>query len=156
MLQRVDGQLFRVTDASDFWSSLHFFLSFLRGLWSGPIIPEGLGRKKVLWSEWSSWRISPWTGVSSWFPRNDLAPVEQCFEGYFRLWQQTLWNQRLRELIHWYVEANMHAGATEGSIILTHSFRTASMDACCRRNTGGSCASVRQYEIGTSYPVFLG
>ena len=120
LLTRSDGSRFKVHEASDFLSTLHFFFSFLRGLWCGPIIVTGVGRRGTLWTEWGSWRISDWRGVSSWLPKHDLNGLDHAFKTFRRLWSDPIWNQPLRELVHWYIEANLHAGALEGSLIIGH------------------------------------
>lgn len=120
LLTRSDGSRFKVHEASDFLSTLHFFLSFVRGLWCGPIIVTGVGGRGTLWTEWGSWRISDWRSVPSWFPTNDLNGLDHAFKGFRRLWSSSTWNEPLRELVHWYVEANLHAGALEGGLILGH------------------------------------
>lgn len=120
LLTRSDGSRFKVHEASDFLSTLHFFLSFVRGLWCGPIIVTGVGGRGTLWTEWGSWRISDWRGVPSWFPKHDVNGLDQAFREFRRLWSSSTWNEPLRELVHWYIEANLHAGALEGGLILGH------------------------------------
>ena len=120
LITRDDGSRFNVAEASDIWSTLHFFLSFARGLWCGPIIATGVGQKDTLWTEWESWRISDWKGVSSWLPKNDPSGLNHAFSTFRRLWNRSIWNGPLRELVHWYVEANLNSGALEGSLVLGH------------------------------------
>ena len=117
---RRDGAPFWLHDASDFWSALHFFLTFARGNWCGPIIPVGIGSRGQLWSEWGSWRINDWQGVQSWFPRLDTTGVSKAWEGFYDLWSRGAWNEPLRELVHWYTEANLNSGALEGALVLSH------------------------------------
>lgn len=85
-ISRTSGARFHISEASDLWSTLHFFFSFMRGLWSGPIIATGVGRRSVLSTEWGSWRISDWQGVASWYPKNQPpAGLNSSFSGFRRL-----------------------------------------------------------------------
>lgn len=119
-ISRVDGASFKVDQVSDLWSALHFYLSFGRGLWCGPIVATGVGSTRGLWTEWGSWRISDWSSVPSWFPKLDPWEFEKSFSAFHRLWCTKTWKQPLSELVHWYVEANLNAGALEGALILSH------------------------------------
>lgn len=121
MIKRRDGRLFKAADADDLRTCLHRFLSFARGLWCGAVIAEGLGARRPVWTEWTSHPlVTDWQGVSSWFPADDPKAVGVAFRGFRDLWKQATWRQTLREVIHWYVEANLNAGAIEGSLVLGH------------------------------------
>lgn len=120
LITRVDGSRFKLAQVSELWSSLHFFLTFARGNWCGPIIPVGMGNRRPVWTEWCRWRIKPWRAVRSWFPLL-VGEIPQAFEGFQTLWSDQLWNEPLRELVNWYVEANLNAGAAEGALVLAHS-----------------------------------
>lgn len=119
-IRRADGSRFDFAEAAELHGALHFFFSFCRGLWCGPIITSGMGRKRALWTVWGSWRITDWVGVSSWFPRDEPTNLGPAFSGFWTLWNRKEWNPFLRELVHWYVEANLHAGALAGSLVLGH------------------------------------
>jgi hypothetical protein len=121
VIRRQDSRPFKATDVDDLRTCLHRFLSFARGLWCGAIIAEGLGARKPVWTEWASHPIvAHWQGVSSWFPVDDAKGVGLAFHGFRDLWKRSSWRQTLREVIHWYVEANLNAGAIEGSLVLAH------------------------------------
>ncbi len=87
-----------------------------------PIVFEGLDEDDaVAWTEWESRPFaSGWQGVHSWFPLRSAASVSQAFAGFARLWEQPIWAGVLREIVYWYAEANMNAGAIEGGLILAH------------------------------------
>jgi hypothetical protein len=121
ILNRRDGGRFTPSAAEDILFCLHYFLSFARGLWSGPIIVEGMGARRPLWTDWPSQaRLTDWQGVSSWFPTHDASGAGAAFEGFADLWADATWHHPLREIIFWYVEANLNAGAIEGSLVLAH------------------------------------
>lgn len=121
MIRRADGGQFKAVDADDLRTCLHRFLSFARGLWCGAIVAEGLGARKPIWTEWTSHPLlTHWQGVSSWFPLDDARTVGLAFRGFRDLWKQPTWRQTLGEVVHWYIEANLNAGAIEGSLVLAH------------------------------------
>jgi hypothetical protein len=118
---RRDNGRFTSSDAQDILTCLFYFLSFARGFWCGPIVVEGMGARKPLWTEWQSRaRLTDWQGVWSWFPTEDAAEAGVAFAGFRELWKRETWSQPLREVIYWYVDANLNAGAIEGSLILAH------------------------------------
>jgi hypothetical protein len=121
LITRADGSSFRLGQFSEFWSMLFFFLAFARGIWCGPIIPVGLdARGRPVWEEGCNWRIRPWQNVTSWFPLL-VGEIQHAFQGFHSLWADAIWNEPLRELVNWYVEANLNAGANEGALVLAHS-----------------------------------
>jgi hypothetical protein len=120
-LARRDGARFASSDAEDVLICLHFFLSFARGFWCAPIIVEGMGARQPLWTEWlSRARVTDWQGVHTWFPSTDAREAGAVFGGFRDLWNQATWRQPLAEIIFWYVDANLNAGAIEGSLVLAH------------------------------------
>ena len=116
------GSRFKASDAEDLLTCLHFFLSFARGFWCGPIIVEGLGnRERPLWTRWlSDPLITDWRGVSSWFPVKGATSAATAFTGFRDLWCQASWRNQLRQVVHWYIASNMNAAAIEGSLVLAH------------------------------------
>ncbi len=72
-----------------------------------------------VWSQWGSWRLTPWRTVTSWFPRFDVSNIGTAFRSFYQRWNTRLWHEPLRHAAHWYVEANTGAGAFEGGLILS-------------------------------------
>jgi hypothetical protein len=121
LIERKSREPFLLGDASGVLSALHFFLTFTKGSWCGPVIPVGLGAQgQPLWSEWANWRISPFQTVRCWFPHMAPQAVGLAFSRFFQLWSTEEWNSPLRELINWYTEANLNHGALEGALVLSH------------------------------------
>lgn len=100
-------------------STLHFFLAFLRGFWCGPIATVGLCGDERIWTEWRSWKLTPWKSVQSWFPRHYAEDVEQLFREFSQRWRKPLWRQTLGICLFWYVQANAESGSLEASIVST-------------------------------------
>jgi hypothetical protein len=120
-IERTSGKAIERQGLKDFLSCLHCFLSFARGFWSGPLVLEGMGARRPLWTEWASRALlTDWRGVSSWFPTYNVSEVTSAFDGFCRLWGQSTWTRAVSGAVHWYIEANLNAGAIEGSLILAH------------------------------------
>lgn len=118
MLKRIDGGQFEKNQALDKLDALYHFLSFVRGLWCGPILPIGQTGDKVSWQVWDAPRLTPWKSVSSWFFDFESDKVNEAFIGFMKKWMDHDWNEPIRFAIHWYIEANIGSGGVEGSIIL--------------------------------------
>lgn len=118
-LRKTSGAAFSFAKADQIMGPLYHFMSFLRGFWTGPVLPVGLLCGKKHWQEWGNWHLTPWRGCSSWFPIMQPESVTEAFDGYYRLQQNPVWREPITHAIHWYVEANIGAGGIEGSIILT-------------------------------------
>ena len=118
MLKRVDGGQFDKNQALDKLAALYHFLSFVRGLWCGPILPIGQMGDKVSWQVWDAPRLTPWKKVSSWFFDFESNEINEAFIGFMKKWMDLDWNEPTRFAIHWYIEANIGSGGVEGSIVL--------------------------------------
>jgi hypothetical protein len=99
---------------------LHYFLSFARGMWTGPQLPVGYGAKDggCIWEEWSVRNLSRWQPTESWFDSHHGDQLERAFPGFWARWSDPVWELPLRKAIHWYVSANRGEGGIEGSLIL--------------------------------------
>lgn len=121
LLSRIDGSGFKLDETNDFRECMYWFFSFLRGLRCGPILISGMGQNKTLWSEWNSWRVSPYKETQSWFPHGTISQeLNFAFERFAQHCKDPMWKQALSEIIHWYIEANTNSTALEGSIVLGH------------------------------------
>ncbi len=118
MLKRIDEGHFDKDQASDKLIALYHFLSFVRGLWCGPILPIGQNGDKVSWQVWDAPRLTPWKDVRSWFFDFEPEKINEAFIGFMKKWVDPDWNEPTRLAIHWYIEANIGSGGVEGSIIL--------------------------------------
>jgi hypothetical protein len=121
-LEKIDGSAISAKEVLDLLAALQRFLSFARGFWCGPVLPIGLGGDEECWQLWGSCVLTPFRGVESWFPYSECLTgdraLSKAFGEFMRLWNDPLWSLPLRQLLHWYVEANIGSGALEGSIIL--------------------------------------
>ena len=119
-LEKADGSTFTAEQTQDVLSSLHWFLSFVRGAWSPPCLPVGfdLSGSRV-WESWQNVRATRWKSVPSWF--SEVQPAEalnSIFTGFRACWRNPLWHDELKHIVHWYVTSNTNVAALEGSIVL--------------------------------------
>lgn len=120
-LEKVGGEPFAPEEALEILEGLSYFLSFIRGMWIGPLLSVGFDlQKNCVWEQWNFYKISPYKEVMSWFPTHergqDLSKLFSCF---MDRWSELEWRDPLKILVHWYVESNLQAGAIEGSMIMT-------------------------------------
>lgn len=101
--------------------TLFYFLSFSRGLWTGPVPCIGYRDGEEVWKHLEVPRLSAWKSVSTWFPYNDPRAISSLSKSFWqldKLLADPLWHFPIRVAINWYIEANLGAGALEGSIVL--------------------------------------
>lgn len=118
-IEKKNGSQITLLEAEDLLSSLHFYLSFCRGRWCGPMFSRGTSGKHIIWQQLGSWKIGFWKDLSSWFPCFETGDVTKAWDGFSHLWDRADWQYPLRIAVHWFLEANSGAGASEGSIVLT-------------------------------------
>jgi hypothetical protein len=119
-LRRVDGQRFSRPDASDVLDDLHWFLSFVRGAWTSPVLVEAGGVRSSAWHDWRSPRVDFIDGVMSWADPTEWATVAQAFDGFMRRCQDHLWRQALRVAVGQYLAAN-HPSPVESALMAAQS-----------------------------------
>jgi len=118
-IEKKDNSLITPDEAEDLLTALHTFLSFCCGRWCGPMFGSGCSDRNVVWQQLGSWKVSHWKNVSSWFPFFEPAEVTIAWNGFSQRWHHIEWEYPLKIAVHWFVEANLGVGATEGSIVLT-------------------------------------
>lgn len=106
-LERSDGCAFSDEDASDLLSGLHWFLSFVRGIWVCPVLYSGrTSDGNVVWEDWDPGRVGRWAGPPSWCDPTNWKAAEEAFQGYMSLWEDPFENAVLRTSVGQYVSAN--------------------------------------------------
>jgi len=122
VLERVDGGRFSCEEADDQLSALHYFLSFVRGFWCGPVLAVSRVDHADVWRQWACPHLTPWKYVETWFPLYDAfggtSEISRAFRGFTAKWKSGLWKEPIKNSIHWYVESNVGAGGIEGAIVL--------------------------------------
>lgn len=117
-LEREDGKAFTPKQAERALGILALFLSFARGLWTGPMMVTGFDSGgDPVWQEWSPRvRVDQWQYRESWLPLHD--DFSTALSGFWTLAADVKLGRALRYAVHWYIEANKQSGAMEGSIVM--------------------------------------
>jgi hypothetical protein len=119
-LARADGKRFSRHAAANVLTDLHWFLSFVRGAWTSPLLIEGHGVKSSIWHSWAAPRVDPGDGGFSWADSTNWESVAQAYQGFARRCANPLWRQALRIAIGQYVTAN-HPSPLEPAIMAAQS-----------------------------------
>jgi hypothetical protein len=119
VIRRTSERPITFDQAEQFIACLHFYLSFMAGQWTGPILSAGLGSRsrRPLWETMGSWKVTPGRKPRSWFPDYSPLGVENLLGSFRHLWLDPLWSRALRTLVSWYVQANAESGSTEAAIV---------------------------------------
>lgn len=117
-LRRADGDTFSREEAEDLLGLFHYLFSFARGFRCGPVLPVARRNGEKVSEQWTRPNVSPWTGLSYWFPSVELGQMDDFFEGFLGRWNEPGWRRPLRSTVHWYCAANENEGALEGSLVL--------------------------------------
>ncbi len=105
-LKRCSGATFTAGEAIKMIEALHWFLSFARGSWTGPMMCVGDLAQGGTWRYFRNPNIDPWLGSHSWCDQDSWMKAANVFPEYFRLWSDPVWNQGLKNVIAFYVSAN--------------------------------------------------
>lgn len=97
---------------------LDTFLSFLNGRRTSALFIQGIHDDQVIWCDYTDYFVDPYKFVQTWPPKHSIVGINDLWNNFKSIWQDPDDKNFLTSLIHWYVEANGHAGFSEGSIIL--------------------------------------
>lgn len=108
---KTNGETIDWSEAKHITDCLHHFLSFARGHW------QPLGNVRLL-SDGNECLSESWgvlrgidrpiqDGLSWWSPHPDGDKLNDVFQPFYSLWQDSAWHDTLRELIYWYLQANL-------------------------------------------------
>ncbi len=119
-LEQLDKSTFSLSDAINYLNAIYFFTSFLSGTWCGPALARGIMSEQTVWQGGIPDRLTMWTYQGGCI-RGWMGDIEELFKNFMVEWRDREKQDAIKSLIQWYVEANLNAGGTEGSIILVHS-----------------------------------
>lgn len=122
-IKRKGGESIGFDEAEEILDSLYWLFSFCRGFRCGPILPVGRSGGKEVWRKWDVPDLAVCKAVETWFPYQDpltkVPELDELFEGFRAKWEDVLWQEPIREAIHWYCTSNLGSAGIEGSVILT-------------------------------------
>lgn len=105
-------------DTKEVFHCLATYLSFLNGRRTSALFIKGIHDDQIVWSDYTNYFVDTYKAVHSWPQRNSIIGLNELWKKFNSFWQDTDDKNFLTSVIHWYVEANGHAGFSEGSIIL--------------------------------------
>jgi glutamyl-tRNA synthetase len=106
-IERKDATPFTGKQCEELLSTIHFFLSFVRGQWVAPLIPVGFDKRgDPIWRDLTLRRTSRAPSFNSWCPIHHIGHVEALFPKFFRRWMDPVWREFLRPAIGSYLHAN--------------------------------------------------
>lgn len=95
------------------------FLTFVNGKRCSPMFIQGLHEEQVIWTDYSAYSNDQHKNVSSWAHSYSIEGLAKLWTNFRALWKKGVDHKDfLVSAIHWYVEANMNSGRTEGAIIM--------------------------------------
>ena len=119
LVRKANHTPFSGKEASKCLNALHYFLSFAKGMWCGPVCAVGFDESENrVWELWSSPR-EPWHEPLSWFDPHNSLQISTLFPGFMRLWDNEDWRGALHEVIYWYLNANTSSRGIDAGIIMT-------------------------------------
>jgi hypothetical protein len=97
---------------------LHFWFGFLRGAWTGPLLPRGVVAGVPTWRQFAPSKLRESRDVRSWLPASSPLNLDDLFVGFCTRWNDKSWRSPLISSIAWLVEANAPGTALESRIVL--------------------------------------
>jgi hypothetical protein len=116
VLRRTGDRAISYLAAVERVQGLQLLLAFCSGTWCGAIITIGMAVSTV-WTQWGSWKLTPWKGRHSWFPKIIPPPMEDLYREFCKRWRTLLWRRTLVTVISWYVQANAYGDSLEARLV---------------------------------------
>ena len=110
-IRRAGGEQFTREEASDLLKALGFFLSFMRGFWTQPILLRGFREKKQEGEKLVAWaaqnlQLNAWATPPGWFDRSLAGNMSPLFQKFWDAWLDPASQEVLGNAISWYLDAN--------------------------------------------------
>jgi hypothetical protein len=98
---------------------ISLFIAFLRGAWSGPILPQGFAGSDLVWQQFANWRIDEPRKAATWLPELSPLDLTELFDNFRSSCESAVWSEPLRTALHWYLSANSSRAPRESQIVLS-------------------------------------
>lgn len=122
MIEKKDGTFISILEYDELQNMLVLFFSFTKGSWINPTCPIGIDdNDKTSWYIFNAPK-SEWKSLASWFePTHDtltMPIMKKLFLLFSELWEHENWQETLREVIYWFINANDGSRGVDTGIIL--------------------------------------
>jgi hypothetical protein len=115
-LEKLDSTTFAAEEARQFLKCFDYFLSFLQGFRTSPLLLVGYDSMDLpVWKELSVSNAAPWKSLFTWSEGLSSRDLVTVVSGFFSWWKD--WGDSARIVIHWYLES-FQSGTVEGACIL--------------------------------------
>lgn len=106
-------------EAKEILHAFGWYLSFLNGRRCSPLFRRGIHEDTVLWADYTGYPNSQYKYVHTWPLESSSDGLSDAWLNFLRIWKTKKGDKDfLISAVHWYVEANGHAGLVDGSIIM--------------------------------------
>lgn len=112
----VNGSL-RHSEIEGVIECLQAFFSFLNGRVTSPIFLRGVFKNDDLWTDTTSYLVSPYKHVVSWTPAHTIEGIEELWPNFRKIFSDENKAGVLSMAIRWYLNANSNEGLSGNSII---------------------------------------
>jgi|GEM_PF-4259643 len=117
-IKNIENDTFGKQKAKEVLEMLHFFLSFCKGAWVGPVLTVGRNNETKI-EKWENPFLSVYKkGKKSWFPKRSIKGISDAFSVFEERWEKDFWRESFKMIIDWYINGNS-ASHVDKSIILT-------------------------------------
>lgn len=116
---RKDESSFELAAADDILESLGWFLSFVRGAFTSPLLISGYAGSERVALDWSRSRVDPFINRDSWFPPRERGVLEEIFPRFYQLMNDPVWQDPMRLAVDFYLRSN-DVEWLETSLLLSH------------------------------------
>lgn len=105
-------------DLNDVLQGFSTFLSFINGRRCSPLFRKGIFEDNLLWSDYTDYLVDQYKDVNSWVSTKSTKGLNELWYKFSKLWKNKEHREFLVSVMHWYIEANMQSGFTDGAIIM--------------------------------------
>lgn len=115
---KIDSTPFQEDEVKNYLDALRYFISFTKGSWCSPVCPVGLDNNdNATWYSLNS-PDKQWQSFSSWFDEKHANELEVFFPSFMELWEQEKWQDTIKEVLYWYLNANDPGRGVDAGLIL--------------------------------------
>jgi len=120
-LERLDDSCFSAVQAKNLLDSVFYGFSFMRGIRIAPILISGCNEMdEILYQELGFSWATPWEQECHFtcMAIPSQMDLNSFITSFSKTLQDSIWQNPLKSIIQWYIEAVRAAGGLEGSIVL--------------------------------------
>lgn len=119
-LRRADSRHFRPAEADQPLFALHYLFAFMRGFWTGPVLPTVVSEvESPRWQRLHAPILEPWKNSQSWYPLQKPVEFNDAATHFYQMCSDEDLRTPLVHTIWWYVEANV-ARASEPGLLMAY------------------------------------